>query len=106
MTPRPLGYATVAVLRAVADGARYGLDIMERTGLPSGTVYPTLGRLEKRGYVGGRWEEAAVARREGRPRRRYYRLTGAGSVALREAIRRFGALAGGDVGPVARPEEA
>ena len=103
--PRPLGYATVAILRAIADGAVYGLDVMDRTELPSGTVYPTLGRLEKRGYVSARWEDEAVARREGRPRRRYYRLTADGAAALREALRRFGALAG-DEARDARPEQA
>lgn len=106
MSPRRLGYATVAVLRALADGARYGLDIMERTGLPSGTVYPTLGRLEKRGFVSGRWEDAGAARREGRPRRRYYRLSEAGVEALREAIRRFGALARAEEPADAGREEA
>ena len=30
---RTLGYATVAVLRAVRDGRRYGLDIVTATGL-------------------------------------------------------------------------
>jgi PadR family transcriptional regulator PadR len=91
--PRSFGPTTVEILRAIADGVRYGLDIMERTGLPSGTVYPALGRLEKGGYVSARWEGAAVARAEGRPRRRYYRLTGAGVRALREAIRRYGEIA-------------
>ena len=106
MPPRPLGPATVAVLRALADGARYGLDVMDRTGLPSGTVYPTLGRLEKRGFVSGRWEDAGVARSEGRPRRRYYRLSRAGESALREAIRQYGALAGEPLPADARAEEA
>jgi DNA-binding PadR family transcriptional regulator len=91
---RSLGYATVAVLRAVVGGSVYGLDIMERTGLPSGTVYPTLGRLEKRGYLTARWEADGVARSEGRPRRRYYRVTGTGAEALREAVRAYGRLAG------------
>ena len=106
MAPRPLGYATVAVLRALAQGARYGLDIMDRTDLPSGTVYPTLGRLEKRGFLTATWEDDAIAREEGRPRRRYYRLTGAGAEALREAIRRFGALATEPFPADARPEDA
>ena len=102
---RTIGYATLAVLRAVADGARYGLDIMERTDLPSGTVYPSLRRLEKRGWLSARWEERARADAEGRPRRRYYRLTGAGESALREAVRRYGRLMGGVPGR-ARPEES
>ena len=106
---RKLGYATVAILRAIAEGAVYGLDMMERTELPSGTVYPTLQRLEKRGYVRGRWEADGKARAEGRPRRRYYRLTGAGESALAEAVRGYGRLMGGEVAdavPDARPEEA
>ena len=90
---RQLGYATVAVLRAMAAGARYGLDIIEATGLPSGTVYPALASSEKRGYVTGTWEPAAIAAREGRPRRRYYRLTSAGKAALAEAIRYYAPLA-------------
>lgn len=108
---RSLGYATLAVLRAVPATAGYGLDIMERTGLPSGTVYPTLSRMEKRGYVRARWEDEGVARREGRPRRRYYRLTGAGEAAVRAAIREYGELFGGlpsesGPGPDLDPERA
>lgn len=104
---RSLGYATLAVLRAILDGAGYGLDIMERTGLPSGTVYPTLGRMEKRGYLQARWENEAEARREGRPRRRYYRLTEAGRDAVRAAIREYGELLGGLPDAAgAEPEEA
>jgi DNA-binding PadR family transcriptional regulator len=102
--PRSLGYATIAVLKAIADGAAYGLDIMDRTGLPSGTVYPTLRRLENRGYLRARWEAESAARSEGRPRRRYYRLSGAGEAALREAIREYDALFGGL--PAGRPREA
>ena len=90
---RPLSYATVAILKAAREGARYGLDIMDATGLASGTVYPTLGRLESRGFVSGRWEKADIAGREGRPRRRYYALTAAGERALDEALGRFGLLA-------------
>lgn len=98
---RRLGYATVAILRGIVDGARYGLDIMDRTGLPSGTVYPTLTRLEQRGFVSGQWEQESVAQREGRPRRRYYRVTAAGRVALVEAVRSYGELG---VWPDAAPE--
>ena len=90
---RQLGYATVAVLKAIAAGARYGLDIIESTGLPSGTVYPALASSEKRGYLAGTWESTAVATRDGRPRRRYYRLTNAGRVALTEALRYYAPLA-------------
>ena len=106
---RSLGYATLAVLRAILDGASYGLDIMERTGLPSGTVYPTLSRMEKRGFLRAKWEHETEARREGRPRRRYYRVTGAGEAAVKEAIREYGELLGGLPGlgqASPEPEEA
>jgi DNA-binding PadR family transcriptional regulator len=95
---RRLGYATVAVLRAIAQGARYGLDIMDATGLSSGTVYPTLTRMENRGLLSAAWESNTIALREGRPRRRYYKLTAAGSTALSDALRYYGAL-GGNVLP-------
>ena len=90
---RQIGYATAGLLRAIAQGYRYGLDIMEVTGLPSGTVYPTLTRLESRGFVAGQWESQAIADREKRPRRRYYKLTAAGRAALTESTRMYGALA-------------
>jgi DNA-binding PadR family transcriptional regulator len=117
--PPTIGYATLAVLRAIPRTAGYGLDIMDATGLPSGTVYPTLSRLEKRGWVRARWENEAIARREGRPRRRYYRLTGAGEAAVRAAVREYSELLGGGAeesgdeagttpgpAPTPRPEEA
>lgn len=91
--PRRLGQATIAILLAIRDGGRYGLDLMDRTGLPSGTVYPALGRLEDRGLVRGRWESAAAASAEGRPRRRYYEMTATGTVALEDALREVRALA-------------
>ncbi|MCZ6918765.1 MAG: helix-turn-helix transcriptional regulator [Gemmatimonadetes bacterium] len=89
---RILGYATVRVLQAIRRGSRYGFDIIEATALPSGTVYPTLGRMEKRGLLRARWEDRAVADEEGRPRRRYYELTEPGDGALTDAVRRFGEI--------------
>jgi len=94
MGRRQLGYATIAVLKAVRDGYGYGTDIMERTGLPSGTVYPALGGLDERGYLRSRWEKRDVADAERRPRRRYYRLTASGERALDAAVRRLAALTG------------
>lgn len=89
MSPRPLGYATLAVLRALADGHRYGFDIIDHTGLPSGTVYPALTRLTNASFVTSTWEDEAVAEQEGRPRRRYYEVTPDGVEALREALGRL-----------------
>lgn len=80
--PRSLGLTSLQILGAIRSGTRYGLDIVTRTGLPSGTVYPTLGRLKRSGLVKARWEDQRIAEREGRPRRRYYELTPAGEHAL------------------------
>jgi len=41
-----LSYGSAAILHAVASGSRFGFDIMDVTGLTSGTVYPALDRLE------------------------------------------------------------
>jgi DNA-binding PadR family transcriptional regulator len=101
-----LGYATVSILNALNEGARYGLDIMARTDLPSGTVYPTLGRLEKRGFVKGSWESKAIAEKEGRPRRRYYEVTPAGVRALAESLREFRALADPSSAHASIPQES
>jgi len=91
---RALGAATVAILRAIEDGHRFGLDVMDATGLPSGTVYPTLARMEARAYLRSEWEDEAVAKAAGRPPRRYYRTTPEGRRALGEALERLAALAG------------
>ena len=92
MSPRPLGYATLAVLQALTDGCQYGFDVIDHTGLASGTVYPALATLGRKGLVESYWEEEKVARAESRPRRKYYRVTTEGSGALQEAMERFTAI--------------
>lgn len=89
MPRKTLGNTTVTVLHAVASGVRYGFDIMDATGLASGTVYPALGRLERQGLVKSRWEDHAQAAAEKRPPRRYYSVTPDGSAALVESTRRI-----------------
>lgn len=84
--PRGMGLAAVRVLNAIASGVEYGFDIIDATGLPSGTVYPALSRHERDGYVRSLWEDSAKARLDGRPPRRYYRITAEGRRAL-EAVR-------------------
>jgi PadR family transcriptional regulator PadR len=84
-----LSYTAAAILQAVAHGYRYGFDIMDMTGLPSGTVYPALRRLEEAGLLGSKWEEAEAAQRDQRPPRKYYELTREGEEALAEALRRY-----------------
>jgi PadR family transcriptional regulator PadR len=86
---RYITYPTTLVLHAISDGARYGFDIADRTGLQTGTVYPALRRLDTLGFVRSSWESEKVARREQRPARRYYEITRAGSEALEVAVKRF-----------------
>lgn len=87
-TPR-LGLGTIALLQALEGGRRFGFDLMDATGLTSGTVYPALERLEELGYVRSRWESEAIAHKDGRPARRYFELTAAGGRALAEALERY-----------------
>jgi len=86
--PRSLGLASLKILAAIRDGSAYGLEIVARTGLPSGTVYPTLGRLRRSGFLHSRWEDQRRADREGRSRRRYYELSPEGAQALAEGSAR------------------
>ena len=76
---------TALILHAVGSGHRYGFDIMDATGLASGTVYPALRRLEEAHLMRGRWEDAPPAHRSGRPQRRFYELTKAGEIAVETA---------------------
>ena len=87
-------FPTAVVLAALSGGCRYGFEIMDTTGLASGTVYPILRRLEEAGLLTARWERTAAAHDEQRPPRRYYQITGAGKQAARDAMSRFPALAG------------
>lgn len=77
------------VLRVFLDDPEvpvYGFDLMQRTGFPSGTIYPILARLERAGWITGQQEDAGDASRQGRPVRRLYRLTGEGAVAAPTAL--------------------
>ena len=64
-------------------GPLHGLDIMQRAEgdlgkrvLP-GTLYKTLHRLERNGFISGFWEDDRTENPHRGPRRRYYRVTGA-----------------------------
>jgi DNA-binding PadR family transcriptional regulator len=65
----------------------YGLAIGEAAGLRSGTVHPILARLEGYGWLVSRWEDVDPSA-EGRPPRRYYKLTADGAQAARAALAR------------------
>jgi PadR family transcriptional regulator PadR len=107
---------TTSVLKVVAalltDPAaeRYGLQIMQDTGLPSGTLYPILVRLERAGWVESRWEDIDPVA-EGRPSRRYYRLTSEGTVAARREVAAMHdqmarATGSPNTAPLAQPRQA
>jgi PadR family transcriptional regulator PadR len=75
-TPR-MTLPTQLVLRAMlAEPTRemYGLEICGEAGLPSGTIHPILARFERLGWLESSWEDIDASA-EGRPRRRYYKMT-------------------------------
>ena len=89
---RRMSITTLSVLHAIRDGVVYGFDILDATGLESGTVYPILSRLEQDGLVTSTWEAEKRAHADGRPARRNYAITAAGKAALDAATRHYAAL--------------
>jgi len=77
--------SALAVLTSDPSRQMYGLEIAERAGLASGTLYPILLRLEREGWITGAWETIDESE-EGRRRRRYYTLTGLGAQEARKAL--------------------
>ena len=84
-----LTYSTAVILEAVSNGYLYGFDIIAITGMPGGTVYPALRRLEEAGHLVSKWEKQNIAQTELRPARKYYELTRSGQEMLAEAVSRF-----------------
>ncbi len=87
-----LSVPAITVLHAVARGTAHGFDIIDETRLPGGTVYPALSRLERDGLVSSSWEAVEIARADGRPPRRNYRVTRAGLRTLNDALEQLHAL--------------
>ena len=73
------------VLLAAPRQEHYGLELAREAGLASGTIYPLLARLENAGWLESGWEDINEAR-EGRRKRRYYKLTGHGAREARKII--------------------
>ena len=79
------GSAELLILSLVEDQPRHGYDLSKLIESRSGgmlafrvaSLYPLLYRLEKRGWIVGRWIEKAGQRRP-----RYYRLTATGAGVL------------------------
>ena len=97
-----LSHTAALILQAVQTGDGYGFSVMELTGLPSGTVYPAMRRLERDGLVRSQWERQAIADAGQRPPRKYYKLTAVGQTTLAASQRRYpllARLASVEVGP-------
>src|SRR6202789_1635918 len=88
-----LSHTAAMILQAVNAGYVYGFSVMEMTGLPSGTVYPAMRRLERDELIRSNWEEQSIADAEQRPPRKYYKLTRVGKLTLESSRRRYPLLA-------------
>ena len=84
-----LSHTAAMILQAIHGGYKYGFSIMEMTGLPSGTVYPAMRRLESDGLIRSQWERQAIADAEQRPARKYYKLTATGVSSLEASRKRY-----------------
>jgi PadR family transcriptional regulator, regulatory protein PadR len=81
------GSAELLILSLLEARQRHGYEISQLIESRSGgtlqfnvaSFYPLLYRLEKRGFISGRWVEKA-----GQRRRRYYQLTALGKTVLKE----------------------
>jgi PadR family transcriptional regulator PadR len=91
--PLKLSHTSAMMLQALAVGHVYGYTVMEVTGLPSGTVYPALRRMERDELIRSQWERQSIADAEQRPPRKYYKLTRAGEKTLEASRQRYPLLA-------------
>jgi DNA-binding PadR family transcriptional regulator len=92
------------ILQALAQGYHYGFDIIDVTGLPSGTVYPALRRLEREGLLASEWEDMKEAHAQLRPARRYYAINAEGEAALEQARKKYRVLA--NLAPAGKPRRS
>ncbi len=88
-----LSHTAAMILHAIGAGYGYGFSVMETTGLPSGTVYPALRRLERDDLIRSHWEKQSIADAEQRPPRKYYKLTSGGKATLDASLKRYPLLA-------------
>jgi PadR family transcriptional regulator PadR len=88
--PRMTLQTQIVLRQALVEPGRewYGLEMVQATGLPTGTVYPIITRFEQAGWITSRWETQAEQAEDGqaRPRRRYYRFTEDGAENTRLAL--------------------
>jgi DNA-binding PadR family transcriptional regulator len=88
-----LSHTAAIILQAIHAGHVYGFSVMEMTGLPSGTVYPALRRLERDGLIRSSWESQSIADAGLRPLRKYYKITRSGKATLEASHKRYPLLA-------------
>ncbi|MGA8100976.1 MAG: PadR family transcriptional regulator [Candidatus Acidiferrales bacterium] len=89
-TERKKGSAEMLILSLIEARPRHGYEISKLIEQRSGgavrfyvaSLYPLLYRLERRGWIQGRWVE-----KSGQRRRRYYRLTRQGRRVLASQLR-------------------
>jgi len=91
--PQRLSHTAAMILQALDAGHIYGLSVMDVTGLPSGTVYPALRRMEGDDLIRSQWEKQSIADEAQRPLRKYYKLTAAGRATLEASQKRYPLLA-------------
>src|SRR5580692_1963898 len=88
-----LSHTAAMILQAIDARYIYGFSIMEMTGLPSGTVYPAMRRLERDSLIRSHWESQSIADAALRPPRKYYKVTRAGKATLEASHKRYPLLA-------------
>ncbi|PJE27130.1 PadR family transcriptional regulator [Pseudooceanicola marinus] len=80
------GYDVLTFLSHRPDKEFSGYEICGAISIASGTLYPLLIKLHQSGLLQQRWEDVDP-KEVGRPRRRYYRISGDGIRALQERER-------------------
>jgi PadR family transcriptional regulator PadR len=91
------GSAELLILATLERGELHGYDISRQIGEQTGglltfraaSLYPLLYKLEDRGWIDGRWKQAAGARK-----RRCYRLTAEGKRVLAKQRTRWASFIG------------
>jgi transcriptional regulator len=102
------GSAELLILSLVETRPRHGYELSKLIEQRSegavrfyvASLYPLLYRLEKRGWIKGRWVE-----KSGQRRRRYYRLTSQGRKALASQLRGWREFVAG-INRITEPENA
>lgn len=83
-----MGLQKLRLLTAMLEdqsARHYGFDLMKKTGMLSGTIYPILAKMRNEGLVESEMEEADP-KVIGRRPRRYYTITGLGIRTARREL--------------------